>query len=59
MHKKIMERASKELKKDASHYEKESKDAKGTKKKHELIEKKEAAHGAKVMKRLAKKSHEY
>lgn len=59
MHKKIMERASKALKKDASHYAKEAKHAKGAKKKHELVEKKEAESAAKDLKRRAKKAHEY
>jgi len=59
MHKKIMEKASKALAKDAKHYDKEAKTAKGSKKKHELVEKKEAKKGASVMKKMAKKAHEY
>lgn len=59
MHKKIMKSASKALDKDAKHYAKEAAHAKGAKKKHELVEKREASKGAKVMKKMAKKAHEY
>ena len=59
MHKKIMQKASKALEKDAAHYAKEAKHAKGKHKKEELVERKEADKGAKVMKRMAKKAHEY
>ncbi len=59
MHKAIMKKAAKALEKDAKHYSKEAKGAKGVKKKHELVEKKEASKGAKVMKKMAKKAHEY
>jgi len=59
MHKKIMEKASKSLKKDAEHYGKEAKKAKGSKKKHELVEKREAMSAAKDLKKRAKKAHEY
>jgi len=58
MHKRIMEKASKALKKDAAHYEKEAKTATGPKKKHELVEKKEAASASKDLKKRAKKAHE-
>ena len=59
MHKKIMEKASKALSKDAKKYHKEAAHAKGVKKKHEKIEEREAKKGAKVMKKMAKKAHEY
>lgn len=59
MHKKIMQKASKALKKDAMHYEKEAKMDKGVKKKHDMVEKKEACSAAKDMKKRAKKAHEY
>ena len=59
MHKAIMKKAAKKLEADAKHYAKEAKTAKGSKKKHELIEKKEAKKGASVMKKMAKKAHEY
>jgi len=58
-HVKIMEKASKALAKDASHYEKKSKHETGIKKKHEMVEKKEALEASKIMKKRAKKSHEY
>jgi len=51
--------ASKALEKDAKHYGKEMKHAKGVKKKHELVEKKEASSAAKDIKKRAKKAHEY
>lgn len=54
-----MEKCSEELKKDASRYSKKSKLAHGKKKKHELIEKKEALSAAKDLKKRAKLAHEY
>lgn len=59
MHKKIMIKAAKALDKDAKKYHVEVKHAKGAKKKHEKVEEKEARKGAKVMKKMAKKAHEY
>ncbi len=59
MHKKIEKKAAKALEKDAKHYAHEVKHTSGTKKKHEKVELKEAKHGAKVLKNLAKKAHEY
>lgn len=60
MHKKIMEKASKALKKDACHYEKDMKKTKSpVKKKHDKVEKKEALAASKDMKKRAKKAHEY
>jgi hypothetical protein len=59
MHKKIMQKAAKALKKDAAHYAKEAKSEKGVKKKHELVEKKEAKSAAKDLTKRAKKAHEY
>lgn len=59
MHKKIMKTAAKKLEKDAAHYAKEAKHAKGKKKAHEKVEEKEAKRGASVMKKMAKKAHEY
>jgi hypothetical protein len=60
VHKKIMEKASKALKKDASHYKEEAKHAKSSiKKKHDHIEEKEARSAALDLKRRAKKAHEY
>lgn len=58
-HVKIMEKASKALTKDAKHYKKEASHAKGTKKKHEMVEMHEAASAAKDLKKRAKKAHEY
>lgn len=58
-HKKIMEKCSDSLMKDAKHYKKEMKHASGKEKKHEKVEMKEASKGAKVMKKMAKKAHEY
>lgn len=58
-HLKIEKKAAKALEKDAKHYAHEAKQAHGTKKKHEKVEMKEAKHGAKVLKKLAKKAHEY
>jgi hypothetical protein len=60
MHKRIMQKAAKALEKDAAHYTKEVKKAKTkTKKKHELVEKKEAKSAAKDLKKRVKKAHEY
>lgn len=58
-HKKILTRTAKNLEKDASHYSKKAKGATGIKKKHELIEKKEAKSAATELKRRAKAAHEY
>jgi hypothetical protein len=60
MHKKIMEKAAKALKKDAMGYKVKAKKAKtATKKKHEMVEEREAASAAKDMKKRAKKAHEF
>ncbi len=59
MHKKIMAKCSKDLKKDAKKYASESKNLKGSKKKMELVERKEASSAAKDMAKRAKKAHEY
>lgn len=59
MHKAIMKKAAKALTKDAKHYAKEAAHAKGSKRKYEKIEQKEAASAAKDLKRRAKKAHEY
>ena len=59
VHKKIMEKASRALEKDAAHYAKEAKHAKGIRKKHEHVEEKEARAAARDLKTRAKKAHEY
>lgn len=59
VHKKIMEKASSALKKDAEKYSKEAKHAKGKHKKEELVERKEALSAAKDLSKRAKKAHEY
>jgi hypothetical protein len=59
MHKAIMKKCSEKLEKDAKHYEKKEKHDAGVKKKHDKTEKKEAKSGANVMKKMAKKAHEY
>ncbi len=60
MHKKIMQNAAKALEKDAEKYVKEAKHAKSPmKKKHEMIEAKEARSAARDLKMRAKKAHEY
>ncbi len=59
MHRRIMEKASKDLMKDAKHYASEAKNAKGKKVKEEKIEQKEALSAAKDLKSRAKKAHEY
>jgi hypothetical protein len=61
-HKKIMEKASKALKKDASHYRKEEKADKKhgnkAKLKHHRIEEREARSAASDLQSRAKKAHE-
>lgn len=52
-------KASKALKKDAAHYLKEEKHAKGKHKKEEKVERKEALSAAKDLSKRAKKAHEY
>ena len=59
MHKKIMQKCSEKLEKDAKGYRKKAKYATGTKKAHEKVEEKEAASAAKDLKKRAKKAHEY
>ncbi len=60
MHKAIMKSAAKKLDKDAKHYKVEAKKAKtATKKKHEMIEEKEAKSASLALKKRAKKAHEY
>ena len=59
VHKRIMTAAAKKLDKDAKKYHKEAAHAKGVKKKHEKVEEKEAKSGAKVMRRMARKAHDY
>ncbi len=59
MHKKILEKASIALEKDAKKYDKKSKHETGKKKKHEMIEEREAKSAAKDMKKRAKSAHEY
>lgn len=59
MHKKILEKCGTALAKDAKHYAKDAKKASGVKKKHDMIEMKEAAGAAKAIKKRAKKAHEY
>lgn len=60
MHKKIMQRCSKALSKDANNYKDKAKKADSPiKKKHEKIEMKEAKSAASDLKKRAKKSHEY
>lgn len=55
-----MERASKALKKDAEHYSKEAQKTKSAaKKKHEMVERKEALSASKDLKKRAKRAHEY
>ena len=60
MHKKIMEKCSSKLMKDAKHYDEDSKRSKSKKNKsHDMTEKKEATQAAKKIKKLAIKAHEY
>lgn len=60
MHKKIMEKCSSKLMKDAKHYDKDEKKTHSpVKKKHDMVEKKEAVSAAKDLKKRAGKSHEY
>ena len=54
-----MEKAAKALTKDAKKYAHEAKHLKGAKKKHEMVERKEASSAAKDLKHRAKKAHEY
>jgi len=59
MHKAIMKKCAGKLMKDAAHYEKEANSAKSpVKKKHDMVEKKEAKSAAKDLKSRAKKAHE-
>lgn len=58
-HVKIMKKAANELEKDAKKYDEKSKHDKGKKKKHEIIEEREAKSAAKAMKKRAKSAHEY
>ncbi len=57
-HKRIMTKAAKSLKKDASHYAQEAKHDKGKKHKKDLMEKKEAMSASKDLSKRAKKAHE-
>jgi len=57
-HKKIMEKCSDKLMKDAKHYKTEMKHESGKEKKHEKVEMKEAKKGAKIMKKMSKSAHE-
>ncbi len=57
-HVKIMKKAAKKLDADAKHYTKEAKHEKGTKKKHELVERKEAMSASKDLKKRVKTAHE-
>jgi hypothetical protein len=59
MHKKIMEKASKKLEKDARNYAVKAKHEKGIKKKHDKVEYGEAKSAAKDLKKRAKQAHEY
>jgi len=54
-----MKKTATALAKDAANYAKKAKAATGIKKKHELIEEREAKSAAKDMKKRAKKAHEY
>ncbi len=58
-HKKIMEKVSIALEKDAKKYHKKSKTSSGMKKKHEMTEEKEAKSASKDMKKRSKSAHEY
>ena len=59
MHKKIMSRCASKLMKDAKGYASKAKKEHGIKKKHELVEKREAVSAAKDLKKRAKRAHEY
>lgn len=59
VHKKIMKKCAGKLMKDAKHYSKEAAHSKGTKKKHEKVEEKEARSAAKDLKKRARSAHEY
>lgn len=54
-----MEKTSKALMNDDKKYETKAKHSHGVKKKHALIEAKEAKSAAKDLKKRAKKAHEY
>lgn len=54
-----MRRAAKALEKDARHYAVKAKHAKGKKKRHEMIEEREAESAAKDLKKRAKRAHEF
>lgn len=58
MHKKIMSKCASKLEKDASHYAKEAKHAKGKHKAHEKLEMREAKSAAKDLKTRARHAHE-
>lgn len=58
-HKRIMQKASKDLKKDAKKYKEKMNHEHGVKKKHEKVEMKEAMSASKSMKKRALKAHEY
>ena len=60
IHKKIMEKCSEKLMKDAKHYAKDEKKTKSpVKKSHDKVEKREAVSAAKDLKKRAKKAHEF
>lgn len=60
VHKKIMTKTAKKLEADAKHYAKEAHHAKSkTKKKHEMMEEREARSAAKDLKKRAARAHEY
>jgi len=54
-----MKKCAGKLMKDAKHYSKEAAHSKGTKKKHEKVEEKEARSAAKDLKKRARSAHEY
>ena len=59
-HKKIEMKCAKALDKDAKHYKAEAKKSKSpVEKKHEHIEEKEARSASMMLKKKAKKAHEY
>lgn len=60
MHKKIMEKTSEALAKDAKHYKEDAKKTHSDiKRRNDLVEEKEASSAAKLMKIRAKKAHEF
>lgn len=60
MHKKIMAKAAQKLEKDAKKYVMKAKMAKSpVKKKHEMVEEREAKSAAKDLKKRARQAHEY